>query len=203
MRTLVLASGAGTNFQAVLSGISAGNITNCSICKLIVDRPETGAARIASGAGIPVETIDSKSFSTRSEFDSALFDSVVQANPDLILALGFMKVLSKPLVEAFPNRIINIHPSLLPAFPGLHAVKQALDYGAKVSGVTVHFVDASVDTGPIIAQESLPIPEGITPELLHQLIRKVEHRILIDVVNLVCSHQISVDGRKVSRQSKE
>lgn len=203
MRTVVLASGAGTNFEAVLLAIASGGITNCEICGLIVDRKDSGAAKIASRGNIPVTTVDHKLFQNRSEFDSALFDAVILHKPELVLALGFMRVLSKSMIERFPNRIINIHPSLLPAFPGLHAVRQALEYGARVTGVTVHFVDASVDTGPIIAQKAVPIPEGSSVESLLPIIHREEHSILTEVVNLFCNGQIAVDGRKVTLLSKD
>jgi len=196
MKALVLASGAGTNFRAVLDAISIG-VIHCEIASLVVDRAGTGAEEIARQRGIPVVCLDHKTFASRADFESALANAIADMAPDFVLALGFMRILPTSLVSQFPNRIINIHPSLLPAFPGLSAQKQALDYGVKLTGVTVHFVDASVDTCPIIAQTSVPVPAGIKLDELKALIRMEEHKIIVDTVSRFCRGQISVDGRTV------
>jgi phosphoribosylglycinamide formyltransferase 1 len=196
MNGIVLASGAGTNFEAILAAIDCGKI-DAQISALIVDRKDTGAENIARKKGIPVTCVEYRAFQNRPDFDRELIQCSVARNPDFILALGFMRILPVELVSLFQNRIINIHPSLLPAFPGLSAQKQALDYGARITGVTVHFVDGSVDTGPIIAQSAVEIPQGATLSDLKDRIRIEEHRLIVDVVSWFCRGQISVDGRDV------
>ena len=173
-RTVVLASGRGSNFQSVLNGIQGGAIRDCDIVGLITDRPGTGAEQLVKERGleneIAVHCFDFKSFPNRDTYDRLLADTLKKLAPDLLLTLGYMRLLAAPLVRSFAGRIINIHPSLLPAFPGINSQKQALEYGVKVAGATVHFIDEGVDTGAIIDQAAVTVPEGVTVQGLSDLI---------------------------------
>lgn len=197
IRIAALASGNGTNFSAVLAGLKDGLIPDAQIAALITDRPQTGAAAAAKEAGIPVIEIDYSKARSRAEFDAELLERVHGLRPDLVLALGFMRILSRDFVAAYPNRIINVHPSLLPSFPGMNAQKQAIDYGAKITGVTVHFMDAGVDSGPIILQEAAAIPESCSVDQLRALLRPLEHRLVVRAVALFAQGRIEVDRRHV------
>ncbi len=197
MRIIALASGNGTNFTAVLKGLKQGQIRNASIAALVSDRAQTGAAVTAVDAGIPVVELDYRRFDSRAVFDAELLSCVRELAPDLILALGFMRILSAEFVAAYPNRIINVHPSLLPSFPGMNAQKQAVEYGAKVTGVTVHFMDAGVDSGPIILQQAVPIPDGCNVDQLRDILRPIEHQLVVHAVSLFSEDRITVDRRRV------
>lgn len=196
-RIVVLASGAGTNFSAVLQGISAGEIQNAAVVGLITDRASTRAADTARTASIPVTEMDYGSYLSRDAFDAELLKRMEALHPDLVLALGFMRILSPVFVAAYKNRIINVHPSLLPAFPGMNAQKQAIDYSAKVTGVTVHFMDAGVDSGPIILQKATEIPDGCNVEMLRDILRPIEHELVIRAVSLFANNRIQVSNRHV------
>jgi phosphoribosylglycinamide formyltransferase-1 len=196
-RIVALASGNGTNFTAVLKGLKQGQIQDAAVVALVTDRPHTGAAVAAVEAGIPVVELDYTGFASRAAFDSELLAHVRTLTADLVLALGFMRILSPDFVAAFPNRIINVHPSLLPAFPGMNAQKQAIEYGARVTGVTVHFMDAGVDSGPIILQEAVSIPVACSTDELRAILRPIEHKLVVEAVSLFCEERISVDGRHV------
>ena len=202
-RTVVLASGRGSNFQAVLDGIRRGAVRNCEIVGLIVDRPNTGAAALVEDRGlseqIAVHSFDYKSFPNRDTFDRLILDTLKKLEPDLILTLGYMRILAESLVRQFAGRIINIHPSLLPAFPGIHSARQALEYGVKVAGATVHFVDEGVDTGPIIDQAAVAVPENITVDGLAELILIQEHRILVRAVDLFCQERLKLENNRKVR----
>lgn len=201
-RVVVLASGAGTNFSAVLQGISSGQIHHASIVGLVTDREATRAADTARLESIPVIELTYGSYLSREAFDADLLRSVQAMRPDLVLALGFMRILSAQFVAAYQNRIINVHPSLLPAFPGMNAQKQALEYGARVTGVTVHFMDAGVDSGPIILQKAAEIPEGCSVEMLRDILRPLEHELVIQAVSLFADDRISVTHRRVTIQQE-
>lgn len=195
-RIVALASGAGTNFSALVDAVRNGQI-RASIEGLIADRPDTGAARTAKGAGIPVTEINYGNFDSRAAFDAVLLSRTRAMMPDLVVALGFMRILAPQFIEAMPQRIINVHPSLLPAFPGMNAQKQAIDYGARVSGVTVHLMDAGVDSGPILLQKAAEIPQGCSVEELRFILRPLEHELVIKAVALFCEGRIKVDRRRV------
>lgn len=193
-RTVVLASGRGSNFQAVLDGVRDGKILNCEIVGLITDRPGTGAEALVRERGlddrIEIHCFDFKSFPNRDTYDRLLLDTLKKFAPDLILTLGYMRLLAPALVQSFPDRIINIHPSLLPAFPGIRSQRQALEYGVKVTGTTVHFVDEGMDTGPIIDQAAVTVPDSIDVDGLSDLILIQEHRILTRAVDLFCQDRL-------------
>lgn len=199
-RTVVLASGRGSNFQAVLDGIRGGSVRDCEIVGLITDRPGTGAEQLVRDRGlendITIHCFDFKSFPNRDTYDRLLMDALKKLDPDLILTLGYMRLLAAGLVQTFAGRIINIHPSLLPAFPGIRSQKQAFEYGVKVTGATVHFVDEGVDTGAIIDQAAITVPDAITAEGLSELILIQEHRILIRAVDLFCQNRLQLENNK-------
>ncbi|MCB1170579.1 MAG: phosphoribosylglycinamide formyltransferase [Leptospiraceae bacterium] len=192
-RILTLASGAGSNFLHLLQEHQQRPFSG-EFSGLIVDREGTGAARIAADFQVPVSVIDYRSFSQKAQFHEALLETILQYRSDLIVGAGFMRILPEAIIKKFENRIINLHPSLLPAFPGLHPQRQALQRGVKVSGCTVHFMDTGVDTGPIIAQSAIAIPEGCDEETLSRMIQSEEHELLPRVVRWYCEDRISVES---------
>ena len=190
----VLASGRGSNFVAVYNAILDQTIPNASIDCLIVDRPHTGAEDFAKSNKIPVEIIDFKAIGDKKEFHQRLGSVLLKNAPDYILALGFMRIIPAEIINKFTGKIINIHPSLLPAFPGLHAQKQAFEYGVKVSGCTVHYMDSGVDTGPIIDQRAVRIDECCNAAEVQQKILIEEHLLIVEVVKQICRDQFVVDA---------
>ncbi len=172
-RIVVLASGAGTLFEALLDTGLASNVVG-----LVTDQPGARAVEVAESWGIPVRKIPLMDFDSRDLWQSELLRQVKELNPDLIVAAGFMRILSPIFVEEFPERIVNSHPSLLPQFPGAHAVRDAIEAGATVTGCTVHFIDEGVDTGKIIAQEQVDVLPGESEAALHERIKIVERTLL-------------------------
>ncbi|MCQ1538037.1 phosphoribosylglycinamide formyltransferase [Methanocalculus taiwanensis] len=197
-RIVVLASGRGSNFLAVASAVSRGMI-NGRCVGLIVDRPGTLAAVRAGEHGIPVFTIDYSVFSTKSAYEEELIGTLRSLAPDLVVLAGYMKILGSGIIREYVGRIINIHPSLLPSFPGLDAQGQALAYGVKVSGCTVHFVDEGTDSGPVILQRCVPVLEDDDPGILAERILAEEHIALPEAVALFCSDRLRILGRTVIR----
>ena len=167
------------------------------MCGLVVDRVDTGAAAIARQAGVELHEIAFRAFSDRSEYDREFAARVGSLKPDLVLALGYMRIFAGDFVRRYAGRLMNIHPSLLPAFPGMKAQKQAFDYGVRVAGCTVHFVDEGVDTGPVILQAVVSVDQGMSLADLERRIQSEEHRILVEAVGLFCRGAIRVEGRKV------
>jgi len=196
VRLAVLVSGNGTNLQAVIDRIEAREI-NASIACVVSNRKDAFALRRAEQHGIPTVILELGAYASRREYDTALVEILRDHGVQLILLAGFMRILTDVMVDAFPHAIMNIHPALLPAFPGLHAQQQALDYGVRFTGCTVHFVDTGTDTGPIILQAVVPVLEGDTEETLAARIQQEEHRIYPEAVRLFCAGKISVDGRRV------
>lgn len=192
----VLASGFGSNFQAIIKANKKGTI-NASIAILICDNPNAYSIIRANKAKIPVALILAKDFSDRLAYDQCLVNILKKADVDLIVLAGFMRILSPYFINAFRNKILNIHPALLPSFKGSQAIKDALDYGAKITGVTVHFVDEKMDHGPIILQESLPIKPKDTQETLAKRIHKIEHKLYPEAINLFLRKRLEFTGRKV------
>jgi phosphoribosylglycinamide formyltransferase-1 len=192
----VLVSGNGSNLQSIISQIEAGTI-NARIACVISNNPDAYALTRAAHHGIPTVIHENRSYSGRREFDAALVEILKGYGVDLVILAGYMRILSEVMINAFPNAIMNIHPALLPAFPGLHAQQQALDYGVKFSGCTVHFVDCGTDTGPIILQAVVPVEPDDTESTLASRIQKEEHRIFPEAVRLYTDGKISVDGRQV------
>ena len=189
----VLASGSGTNLQALIDSDDLG----ATIGVVISDRPDAPALRRAESSQIPTRVIQWDDFPTREEFSNAVADAVENARSDYVVLAGFMRVLSKNATDRLSGRIINIHPSLLPAFPGMDAVAQALDAGVGETGVTVHVVDEKVDHGPIIAQRVVPVLEEDDAQSLHARIQVQEHDLLPEVVNALAEGRLQVSSTSV------
>lgn len=187
----VMISGSGTLLQSMIDAER-----DYDICLVVADRPADGLAR-AQRAGIPTAVVAPGDFADRDTWSRALADVVAAHEPDWIVSAGFMRILSASFLDRFPQRVINSHPALLPAFPGAHAVPEALAYGVKITGCTVHLVDAGVDTGPIIAQEAVIVEPGDDEESLHERIKTVEWRLLPRTVQHLVTHGCTVNGRKV------
>ena len=189
----VLASGSGTNLQALIDAPDLGG----DIGLVLTDRADATALDRARGAGIPTTVLAWGDYGSRSEFSTAVRGEIEKAEVEMVVLAGFMRVLGGELVGAFRNQILNIHPSLLPAFPGAHAVDQALEHGVKMTGVTVHFVDEEVDHGPIIAQRAVPVSLDDDRDSLHARIQVEEHDLYPKVVAALARGEITVEGRKV------
>ncbi len=181
---VILASGNGSNFEAIVNHIRKESLP-INVKFLITDNPGAFAIQRAERLGIPYKVIDYKKFENRSEYNKALDRFLSSIEFDLMVLAGYMKILPAFIVRKYWRRIVNIHPSLLPSFPGLHAIEKAFNYGVKVTGVTVHFVDEGVDTGPIIAQECVKVEEDDTLETLEEKIHKVEHKIYFEAIKKV------------------
>lgn len=197
----VFCSGQGTNLQALLDAQRAGRL-GAQIALVISDRPEARALARAQRAGVEARYVNPKQYPTRAEYERALIALLDARNIRVICLAGFMRILSPVLVAHYPQRILNVHPALLPAFPGAHAIRDALQWGARVTGVTVHLVDAEVDHGPIILQEAVPIRSDDTDASLLARVHRVEHRLYPAAVRLVVTGQLSVDGRLVRRSGR-
>jgi len=192
----VLASGRGSNFQAIIDAIEDGRL-KASLALLIVDNPSAFAVERAKKHGIAHLCMAPRDFASRDAYYEAVAGELKERGVGLVILAGFMRVVGKPLLDAFPMRVMNIHPALLPSFPGLHGQRQALDYGARVSGCTVHFVDEGVDTGPIIIQAAVPVLPDDTEESLSERILAYEHRIFPEAIRLFSEGRIEVRGRRV------
>lgn len=194
----VLASGRGTNLQAIIDNIENSNIKANLSC-VISDNKDAAVLERARKHGIEAIYIDPGPKKTWliPEVEQKYVQTLQEHNVDLVCLAGFMRILKKPLLTAFAGKIINIHPALLPSFPGLDVQRKALEYGVKFSGCTVHFVDDTVDGGPIITQAAVPVLDDDTPETLTQRILKEEHRIYTEAINLVLSGKFRIDGRRV------
>ena len=196
MRRLgILISGRGSNFTAIADNIRAGRL-HAEIALVISNRLDAGGIEAARERGIRVVAIPSRGM-TREEHDRAVINELKQAEVDLICLAGYMRLLSPEFIRAFPNQILNIHPSLLPAFPGLDAQQQALDYGVKVTGCTVHFVDEHLDHGPIIVQRPVPVLDGDTVDSLSARILNEEHIAYSEAIAKVLSGDCKIEGRWV------
>lgn len=191
-----LASGGGTNLRAIIDACSAGTL-DAEIAVVITNNPEAGALERARKAGIATLCIDHRRFDSREAFDQAVVCALKDAGVELVVLAGFMRLISDTFLDAYPHRIMNIHPALLPAFPGLHVQRKALEYGAKFSGCTVHFVDRGVDTGPIIIQAVVPVLQKDTEETLSARILAQEHQIYPRAIQLYAEGRIRVEGRLV------
>lgn len=193
----VFISGRGSNFLALLKNIEKGVLKNCQIAVVFSNNPNAKGLEYAAKAGIKTIVIPSKNRSDRVEYDKEIINALSEYNIDLICLAGYMRIVTEELVEAYKNKIINIHPALLPSFPGLHAQKQALDYGVKVSGCTVHFVDGGMDTGPIILQKTVPVYDNDTEDTLSARILEQEHTAYSEALSLYAAGRLKVSGRKV------
>jgi phosphoribosylglycinamide formyltransferase-1 len=192
----VLLSGRGSNFEALADSISAGRIPNAEIAIVVSNREGAPGIDRAHARGLATRVIPSKGME-REPYDRQVVAALREANVDLVCLAGYMRLLSPHFVAAFPQRILNIHPSLLPSFPGLESQKQALDYGVKFAGCTVHFVDESLDAGPIVLQAVVPVEDDDTEDTLSARILKEEHRIYSEAVRIVLEGKIKLEGRRV------
>jgi len=194
-RLAILLSGRGSNFEAIANNVASGAI-EASIAVVISNRPEARGLEIARQRGLDTLVLPSKGMD-REAYDRRLIDGLRPFQPDLICLAGFMRLLSAAFVREFPNRILNIHPSLLPAFSGLDAQHQALAYGVRVSGCTVHFVDEYLDAGPILLQAAVPVHDRDTEETLSARILEEEHRIYSEAIRIALSGRYRIEGRRV------
>lgn len=192
----VLVSGNGTNLQAIIDRIEAGEI-RAEIACVISNKADAYALTRAVRHGIPVVVHENAGYTERRSYDAATVDILRSHAVDLVILAGFMRILTDVMVNAFPNAIMNIHPALLPSFPGLHAQQQALDYGVRYSGCTVHFVDCGTDTGPIILQSVVPVKQDDTEETLSARIQKAEHHTFAEAIKLFVEGNIKVEGHRV------
>jgi len=192
----VLLSGRGSNFEALADSVVSGKIPNAEIALVLSNREAAAGIDRAKSRGLTTRIIPSKGLE-REAYDRLVVAALNEAKVDLICLAGYMRLLSPYFVSAFPQKILNIHPSLLPSFPGLEAQKQALDYGVKFAGCTVHFVDENLDAGPIILQSVVPVEDSDTEEALSARILKEEHRIYSEAVKIVLEGKYKILGRRV------
>lgn len=192
----VLVSGSGSNLQALLDACSQPDMP-AEVVLVVSNKPGVKALERAQKAGVPSEVWQPKAFCDRHSYDAHLVSRLQSAGVELVCLAGFMRLISDVFQEGFPGRIMNIHPSLLPAFPGLHAQRQALDYGVRISGCTVHFVDSGVDTGPVIIQAAVPVHRDDDETSLAQRIQQQEHRIYPEAVRLFAQNRLRLEKRHV------
>ncbi|HWY26499.1 MAG TPA: phosphoribosylglycinamide formyltransferase [Candidatus Angelobacter sp.] len=192
----VLLSGRGSNFEALAEGVAGGRIPNAEIAVVISNREGAPGLERARARGIEARPIPSKGLE-REAYDKLVIAALEEKKIDLVCLAGYMRLLSPQFVAAFRGRILNIHPSLLPAFPGLESQRQALEHGAKFAGCTVHFVDENLDAGPIVLQAVVPIEDRDTPETLSERILREEHRIYTEAVRIVLEGRYRIEGRRV------
>ena len=197
MRIAVLVSGSGTNLQTLIEQLHQDETSGIDIAVVISDRRKAYALTRAKRAGIPTRVVRTQDFETRIDFDAEISRLVERYGVELIVLAGFMKLFQPPFVRKYRNRIINVHPTLLPAFPGAHPVADTLAYGVKIAGVTVHFVDEDVDTGPIIAQSAVPVLDTDDEKRLHDRIQVEEHKLYPEVIKWYAQGRLKIKGRKV------
>ena len=193
-RIAVLCSGSGTNLQAIINAVRVGNV-RARVAIVVSDKPKAYALKRADKVGVEARYINPKAFATRASYERALISLLEDRRVYLVCLAGFMRVLSPVFIRRFRYRVLNIHPALLPAFPGAHAIRDALAWGAKVSGVTIHFADENVDHGPIILQEAVTIHQGETEAHLLDRIHRVEHRLYPEAIRLVLAGRVRLVGR--------
>jgi phosphoribosylglycinamide formyltransferase-1 len=201
-RIAIFASGSGTNFQAIADAVNAGSL-DVSIELLVCDKPKAQVVERARQLGVPAFAFNPKDYASREEYEKEILDRLKVLDIDLVVMAGYMRLITSVLVEPLYGRLINIHPSLLPAFPGLNAVRQALVHGVKVTGVTVHYVDGGMDTGPIIAQRSLGILPEDTEQSLAVRIHEIEHKLLPEAIQLIAAGKVQLQGGRTIIKSKE
>ena len=196
MNIAVFASGRGTNFGAIIRAIKKGKI-KANLALLVCDNPKAGAVGRAKRAGIKVALVKREDFSTKKDFEDKIIQHLAENNIDLVILAGFMRLLSPELVSRYKNKILNIHPALLPSFKGVHGIEDAFNYGVRVAGVTVHFVDERMDHGPIVLQAAVKIEENDTLESLEAKIHKIEHRLYPEAIRLFVEGRLNIEARKV------
>lgn len=198
----VLISGSGSNLQAIIDASERGDIP-CTVALVVCNKADAYGLTRARNHGIPTAVVSHKEFPSREAFDEKLVETVKASGAVLVCLAGFMRVLTPIFLRAFPHRIINIHPALLPSFPGTHGPKQALEYGVKFSGCTVHFVDEGVDTGPVIVQACVPVYDDDTEDTLAARILTQEHKIYPMAIRLFFKGNLSISGRRVLAAGEE
>lgn len=195
-RLVILISGRGSNMAAILDAVRAGTIKG-RVCAVISNRPDAPGLAIAARHGVATSIVDHRRFATRSEFDGALAAAIDALAPDLVVLAGFMRVLGAEFVARYEHRMLNIHPSLLPMYPGIDTHRRALADGVKIHGCTVHFVTSEVDHGPIVAQGAVPVRDGDDEASLAARVLEAEHRILVAAIRWFCEDRLVIDGRRV------
>jgi phosphoribosylglycinamide formyltransferase-1 len=196
LRIGVLASGRGTNLQAIIDAIEAGRL-DARIAVVVSDKADAPALDRARKHGAKALFVNPRDFSDRESFDRGVAAVLAEHKVELVCLAGFMRILTPAFLAAFPDRVMNIHPALLPSFPGLHAQRRALEHGVKVSGATVHFVDEGVDSGPIILQVAVPVRDDDTEESLSERILAEEHKIYPKAIQLFAEGRLQIEGRRV------
>ncbi len=196
LRIGALASGGGTNLQTIIDRCQNGSL-QAEVVLVISNNPDAGALDRARQAGIPALCIDHRQYDNREDFDREIVKALQEIGADTIVLAGFMRIVTETLLDAFPQRVLNIHPALLPAFPGLHVQRKAIEYGSRFAGCTVHFVDAGVDTGPIIVQAVVPVLDNDTEQTLAARILVEEHRIYPHAIQLLAEGRLKIVGRRV------
>lgn len=198
LRLGVLASGRGSNLQSIMDAAAAGKI-KAEVAVVFSDNKDAFALERARKAGIPALHLNPRDFGSKEQYEKAVLKLLNEHGVQLVCLAGYMRIVGRVILDAFPNRVINIHPALLPAFPGLHGQQQAWDYGVKFSGCTVHFVDEGMDTGPIILQAVVPVYDDDTADTLADRILEQEHKIYPEAVGLIAEGRLKLNGRKVAR----
>ena len=196
MKLAILLSGRGSNFEAIHRAITTGALDATIVC-VISNRPDARGIERARELGLPAHVFDHKRYPTRAAHEEDVLRALAEAEPDFVALAGYMRLLSPAFVAAFPHRILNIHPSLLPSFPGVDAQAQAVAYGVKVSGCTVHFVDENLDAGPIVVQRAVPVRDGDTAETLAARILDEEHAAYVEALIALGTRRWRVEGRRV------
>lgn len=197
----VLVSGRGSNLQAIVDAIADGRL-DANIAVVLSNVPDAGALDRARAAGIDAVGIDHRGWRSRDDYDRVLVGELQARDVGVVCLAGYLRIVGRPLLEAFPDRILNIHPALLPSFRGLDAPRQAIEYGVKIAGVTVHIVTAELDAGPIIVQRSVPVLDDDTPESLAARILVEEHRAYPEAVQIVLDGRWRLDGRRFVREAR-
>lgn len=197
MRVAVFVSGSGSNLQAIIDA----SIPSIEIALVFSNNPDAYALKRAENHGIPTLVVNHRDFKSREEFEGEILKHLEPLGIELIVLAGFMRILSPVLVRAYANRMINLHPALLPSFPGIHAARQAIEAGVKFTGCTVHFVDEGVDSGPIILQAVVPVEDADDEDSLLQKIHAEEHRIYPEAIRLISEGKIKIEGKRVLRKT--
>jgi phosphoribosylglycinamide formyltransferase-1 len=196
MNIAVFASGRGTNFSAIIRAVKKGTI-KANLSLLVCDNPQAGAIARAKRAGVKVALVKREDFSTKEDFEAKIIQHLKEEKIDLIALAGFMRIIGSGILSEYKGSIINIHPALLPSFKGAQGIKEAFDYGVKITGVTVHFVDEKMDHGPIILQAALKLEEADTLESVEEKIHNIEHKLYPEAIRLFVEEKLRTEGRKV------
>ena len=197
LRLALFASGRGSNAMAILSAVKSGRLSRIAPALLVCDRENAPVLEKARDAGLPAIFLNPKSFPSKDDYEKGILAHLREKKVEALALAGYMRLVGPVLIGAFPDRIVNIHPSLLPAFPGLHAQRQALDYGVRVTGVTVHFVDLQMDHGPVILQKTVPVFPDDTEEILVERLLPVEHEAYVEALDALSAGRLRTSGRRV------